>query len=179
MPARTIGAMGPNLSLLYHRNVRPVDIYYSRLLLEASGATMSFVFLTIFFYSIGWIDLPEDLLQVVGGWLMTAWFGFSLALLLGAWSERSETIEKIWHPAAYLLFPLSGAAFMVDALPQEAQRFVLLLPMVHGVEYVREGFFGSKVVAHYDMAYMAICNTILMLLGFSQERKLSRILVPE
>ena len=179
MPTRTIGAMGPNLSLLYHRNVRPVDIYYSRLLLEASGATMSFVFLTIFFYSIGWIDLPEDLLQVVGGWLMTAWFGFSLALLLGAWSERSETIEKIWHPAAYLLFPLSGAAFMVDALPQEAQRFVLLLPMVHGVEYVREGFFGSKVVAHYDMAYMAICNTLLMLLGFSQERKLSRVLVPE
>jgi capsular polysaccharide transport system permease protein len=179
MPHRTILAMQPNLALLYHRNVRPVDIYYSRLLLEAAGATMSFVFLTIFFHFIGWISLPEDVLQVVGGWMMLAWFGFSLALLLGALSEQYETVEKLWHPAAYILFPLSGAAFMVDALPQEAQKFVLLLPMVHGVEFVREGFFGTKFVAHYDMAYMAFCNAALTLFGFSQERKLSRVLVPE
>lgn len=179
MPARTIAAMPPNLALLYHRNVRPIDIYYSRLLLEASGATMSFVFLTLFFHFIGWISLPEDILQVVAGWLMLAWFGFSLALLLGALSERFESVEKLWHPAAYILFPLSGAAFMVDALPQEAQKYVLMLPMVHGVEFVREGFFGSKVVAHYDMGYMALCNSILMLFGFSQERRLSQVLVPE
>jgi ABC-type polysaccharide/polyol phosphate export permease len=179
MPSRTIGAMPPNLALLYHRNVRPVDIYYSRLLLEAAGATMSFVFLSMFFNFIGWIESPEDILQVVGGWLMLAWFGFSLALLLGALSEQFDTVEKLWHPASYILFPLSGAAFMVDALPQEAQKFVLTLPMVHGVEFVREGYFGSKVVAHYDMGYMALCNSILTLFGFSQERKLSRILVPE
>lgn len=179
MPSRTIGAMAPNLALLYHRNVRPIDIYFARLLLEAAGATISFVFLSLFFYSIGWIELPEDLLQVAGGWLMLAWFGFALAMLLGALSEQSETVEKLWHPASYLLFPLSGAAFIVDALPRQAQDFVLLLPMVHGVEFVREGYFGSKVVAHYDLAYMALCNTVLMLFGLSQERKLSRVLVPE
>jgi ABC-2 type transport system permease protein/capsular polysaccharide transport system permease protein len=179
MPSRTIAAMLPNLSLLYHRNVRPMDIYYSRLLLEAAGATMSFVFLTLFFYFIGWLEMPEDVLQVIAGWLMTAWFGFGLALTLGAWSERSETIEKLWHPTSYLLFPLSGAAFLVDALPSQAQQAVLFLPMVHGVEFVREGFFGSQIVAHYDMVYMGLCNLALTLLGFANERKLSRILVPE
>lgn len=179
MPSRTIGAMEPNLSLLYHRNVRPIDIYNSRILLEAAGAATSFVVLSLFFHFIGWIDLPEDVLQVIGGWLMLAWFGYSFALALGALSERFEAVEKLWHPASYLLFPLSGAAFIVDALPQQAQEIVLLLPMVHGVEFVREGFFGSRVVAHYDMAYMALCNVILMLIGLSQERKLSRILVPE
>lgn len=179
MPGRTVGAMGPNLALLYHRSVRPIDIYYARLLLEAAGATMSFVFLTLFFHFIGWMALPEDVLQVVGGWLMLAWFGFALALTLGALSEQSETVEKLWHPASYLLFPLSGAAFIADALPQQAREIVLLLPMVHGVEFVREGFFGSKIVAHYDMLYMALCNTALTLLGLAQERKLSRILVPE
>lgn len=179
MPNRTIGAMGPNLSLLYHRNVRPLDIYHSRLMLEAAGATMSFVFLSLFFHSIGWIDLPEDILQVVAGWLMLAWFGLALAVTLGALSEQSEIVEKLWHPASYLLFPLSGAAFIVDALPQQAQQVVLYLPMVHGVEFVREGFFGSRIVAHYDMVYMALCNLLLTVFGFTQERKLSRILVPE
>ncbi len=179
MPTRTIAAIPPNLSLMYHRNVRPLDIYLSRLLLEAAGATMSFVFLSLFFIFIGWLKPPEDVLQVAGGWAMLAWFGFSLAILFGALSEVSETVEKLWHPTAYLLFPLSGAAFLVDALPQEAQHYVLLLPMVHGVEYLREGYFGSQVVAHYDLAYMAICNAILTFFGLVQVNRVSREIVPE
>jgi len=179
MPGRCIGALSPNLSLLYHRNVRPIDIYVSRLLLEAAGATMSFVFLTLFFSFIGWLELPEDVLQVAGGWVMIAWFGAGLALLFGTLSETSETIEKLWHPASYLLFPLSGAAFLVDALPQRAQDIVLWLPMVNGVEYLREGYFGSQMTAHYDLAYMASVNLLLTTLGLAQLRKVSRTVVPE
>jgi ABC-2 type transport system permease protein/capsular polysaccharide transport system permease protein len=179
MPSRTIGAMAPNLSLLYHRNVRPIDIYLARLLLEAAGATMSFIFLFAFFYFIDWLVLPEDVLQVIGGWLMLAWFGSALALFLGSLSETSETVEKLWQPLAYLLFPLSGAAFLVDALPAAAQEVILYLPMVSGLEFLREGFFGSRIHAHYDMVYMALCNTALTLLGFARERRLSRVLIPE
>jgi ABC-type polysaccharide/polyol phosphate export permease len=179
MPSRTIGALTPNLSLMYHRNVRPLDIYLSRLMLEGAGATMSFVFLVLFFSFIGWLDPPEDVLQVVFGWFMLAWFGFGLALLFGALSERFEVVEKLWHPTAYILFPLSGSAFLVDALPVDAQRFVLLLPMVHGVEYVREGFFGSRMIAHYDMGYMALCNLVLTVLGLAEVARASRTVIPE
>lgn len=179
MPSRTIGALGPNLALLYHRNVRPLDIYLSRLLLEAAGATMSFVFLTLFFVFIGWLSLPEDVLQIVGGWVMLAWFGAGLGLFLGALSELSETIEKVWHPLSYLLFPLSGAAFLVDALPPDAREVILWLPMVHGVEFIREGYFGSHIVAHYDMTYMAIANIVLTILGLATLAKVSRVVVPE
>ena len=179
MPGRCIGALEPNLALLYHRNVRPLDIYLSRLVLEAAGATMSFVFLALFFSAIGWLSLPEDVLQIAGGWVMLAWFGGSLALFLGALSETSETIDKLWHPTSYLLFPLSGAAFLVDALPQRAQEFVLLLPMVHGVEYVREGYFGSQIIAHYDLTYMAAINILLTLFGLVQVARVSRTVVPQ
>lgn len=179
MPGRCIGALAPNLSLLYHRNVRPIDIYVSRLLLEVAGATMSFVLLVTFFYFIGWLQFPEDVLQIATGWVMLAWFGASLALLFGALSEVSETVEKLWHPTSYLLFPLSGAAFLVSALPQAAQEFVLWLPMVHGVEYLREGYFGSQITAHYDMTYMAFSNLALTILGLAQLRKISRTVVPE
>jgi len=179
MPARCIGALAPNLSLLYHRNVRPIDIYVARLLLEVAGATMSFITLVLFFWSFGGLDMPEDVLQVAGGWVMLGWFGAGLALFLGALSEVSETIDKLWHPASYLLFPLSGAAYLVDALPKAAQDVVLWLPMVHGVEFLREGYFGSQVTAHYDMVYMALCNVALTILGLAQVRKISRTVVPE
>ena len=72
------------------------------------------------------MPLPVDLLQVLCGWLMLAWFGASLALLIGAGTAFSEIVERLWHPAAYLLFPMSGAAFMVDWLPTGMQKFVLL-----------------------------------------------------
>lgn len=176
MPARCIMAMEPNFGLLYHRNVRPIDIYLSRLLLEAAGAGISFVVLTLFFHFVGWLAFPEDILEVIAAWLMLAWMGTGLALFIGSLSEFSEMVEKLWHPFQYLLFPLSGAAFLVDALPPQAQQVVLILPMVHGVEMLREGYFGSQMVAHYSLGYMAVFNAVLTLLGLAQVRKVSMTL---
>lgn len=179
MPARCIGSVTPNLSLLYHRNVKVFDIFASRLILEAAGATISFVVLALLFTSIGWMRPPEDLGKVLLAWFLLAWFGCSLAILTGALSEQSELVEKLWHPSAYLLFPLSGAAFMVDALPSAAQDFVLLLPMVHGVELLREGYFGSVFKAHYNITYMATACSVLSLLGLAKIREVSRKVMPE
>lgn len=179
MPSRCIGAIGPNLALMYHRHVKVMDIFAARLLLEAAGATISFVVLGLFFNAIGWISPPEDIGKVLFAWFMLAWFGFSLAVLMGAWSEQSELVDKFWHPTSYLLFPLSGAAYMVDALPTAAQQFVLMLPMVNGVELLREGYFGSTFKAHYDMGYMAVVCACMSLLGMAKMREISRTVMPE
>jgi ABC-type polysaccharide/polyol phosphate export permease len=164
---------------MYHRNVKVIDIFAARLLLEVAGATMSFAVLGILFFAIGWLKPPEDILKVIGGWLLLAWFGASLAVFLGAVSERWEVVEKIWHPAAYLLFPLSGAAFIVDALPPQAREVILFLPMVHGVELLREGYFGTSFKAHYDVPYMVLWCTGLTLLGLAKTRDISRTVTPE
>ena len=179
MPGRCVGAIGPNLALMYHRHVKVSDIYLSRLLLEGGGATISFVFLAIFFTFIGWIEPPQDVGKVLLAWFMTAWFGAALAILMGALSEQSEIVEKLWGPTSYLLFPLSGAAFMVDALPVAAQKVVLLLPMVHGVEMLRDGYFGSSFKAHYDIAYMALVCAGLTLFALAKMRQVSRTVMPE
>ncbi len=161
MPGRCISAIEANLSLMYHRNVKVIDIFLARLLLEGGGASISFVTLAIFFNLSGYLDYPEDIFQVIGGWLMLAWFGCSLAILLGALAQLSEVVDKLWHPASYLLFPLSGAAFLADALPEQARSLILYLPMVHGVEYLREGYFGRYFEAHYSISYMALCCLFL------------------
>lgn len=179
MPNRCVGAVQPNLALMYHRNVRVIDIFIARLILEALGATMSFLILTCIFVSIGWLRAPTDVLPVVIGWMMLAWFGFALAVLLGAYAEEYEIVDKLWHPASYLLFPLSGAAFLVEALPKQAQDFVLLLPMVHAVEYIREGFFGSEFNARYDLEYMAVVNLVVTFFGLLQTFRVSRRIIPE
>lgn len=179
MPSRCILAIEPNLSLMYHRQVKVIDIFLARLLVEAGGATLSFVILTLFFSFMGWMHLPEDVLKVAWGWMMLAWFGSSLAILLGALAEETELVEKLWHPISYFLLPVSGAAYIVDALPKDFQEVVLLLPLVHGVELVREGFFGSQIKAHYDMGYLTAINLGLTLFALALTRRVSRKVIPE
>lgn len=179
MPNRLVGAVGPNRALMYHRNVKIIDVYFSRLALEGLGASISFTVLASCFTALGWMQWPQDIGKVLFGWLMLAWFGASLAILVGAISERTELVDKIWHPLTYLMFPLSGAAYMVDWLPVDVQKVVLYLPMVHGVELIREGYFGTAVRAHYDVAYFAGVCLCLTLFGLLQERHISRRLSPE
>ena len=161
--SRTIGAIDSNLPLLFHRNVKVIDVFLTRIVLEVAGATGSFAVLAMFFTSIGWMEAPVDMLQVIFGWFMLAWFGAALGLLIGAGTAYSHIVEKLWGPTSYLLFPLSGAAFMVDWLPPAFQKVVLLLPMVHGVEILREGYFGNAVRTHYDVGYMAVVCLLLSL----------------
>lgn len=179
MPGRLCGSIEPNAALLYHRNVKVMDIFAARLLLEGAGVTISFVVLGIFFTSIGWMKPPEDIVKVMQGWFMLIWFGVSIGILIGAWSARTEIVEKVWHPTSYILFPLSGAAFMVDWLPPAAQKVILYLPMVHGVELLREGYFGSAVHAHYNIAYMAFICLCLSFLGLAMLREAGRKVTPE
>jgi len=51
--------------------------------------------------------------------------------------------------------------------------------MVHGVEILREGYFGSAVRAHYDMSYMGFICLCLTLLGLSLTREVGRRVTPE
>lgn len=179
MPNRCINAIEPNLSLLFHRNVKIFDIFAARILLEAAGASISFVILTLVFSALGQMDLPEDILMVLKGWFALAFFGAALAILLGALAYEYELIDKVWHPISYIIFPISGAAFLVDSLPPSVQKIVLYVPMVHGMESVRDGFFGSKFAAHYDLTYLVIVSAILMLLGLAYARRISEQVIPE
>jgi capsular polysaccharide transport system permease protein len=162
---RCIGGIPANANLLYHRNVTVLDVMLTRIVLEMAGTTASFIVLTTLFMLAEWITPPQDPLKIVAGWIMLAWFGAALALLIGCSTALTDTVERFWHPASYLLFPLSGAAFMIDWVPRAFGDAVLWLPMIHAVELVREGFFGNMVRTHYDMAYMATCNLALTFAG--------------
>jgi capsular polysaccharide transport system permease protein len=171
---RASTAISPNLSLLYHRNVRVLDLVLSRMLLEIGGATVSFVVLGALWIALGWSHFPDDVLKVFNAWAMLIWFGLSLGLVLAALSSFNDLFERLWPPISYLLFPLSGAFFMVDWLPAHLRSYVLWLPMVHGNEYLRDGFFGSVVRTHYDVGYLATSSLLLTLLGLVLLKDASR-----
>lgn len=179
MPGRCIGALRSNLQLMYHRNVKVLDIYMARVILEFAGATMSFSVLGTFYITLGILAPPQDFIKVIGGWLLLAWYGAALAIFLGALSHQNELVDKIWHPIAYLVFPLSGAGFLVAALPSAVQHFVLFIPSVHGAEIIREGWFGDRARAIYDLGYLIPFNLVLSGLALLQVKRVASDVAPE
>jgi ABC-type polysaccharide/polyol phosphate export permease len=47
--------------------------------------------------------------------------------------------------------------------------------MLNALEYLREGWFGSLMHAHYDLAYVALVNTILTFAGLSLVRQAQQL----
>jgi ABC-type polysaccharide/polyol phosphate export permease len=172
--SRASAAVLQNKQLLYHRNVRMLDVLLTRIVLEMGGATASFLVLSTLFIYLGNMPAPEDPLMVLEGWMMLVWFGMSLSVLVGAASAVSELIERLWHPISYLLFPMSGAAYMVEWMPRGMRPYLLLFPMVNGVELLRDGWFGRIVKAHHDIGYMAGVCLVLSLSGMLVQREVAR-----
>ena len=141
------------------------------ILLEMIGATTSLVVLATIFTLMGWMPGPEDSLQVTFGWMLLAWFGAGLALTVGGLSEKFDVFGRLWGPFSYLMFPLSGVAFIADALPPNLREIVLWLPQLNALEIMREGWFGSLMRAHYDLAYLCIFNLLLTFAGLSLVRQ--------
>jgi capsular polysaccharide transport system permease protein len=164
-------AINANRPLLFYRNVQAIDVCLARIALEVVGASGSFLFLGILFTYLGLMPAPDNMGLVIAGWLMLAWFGASLALLVGAGCAFTDLVERLWQPISYILFPMSGAAFMVEWLPQKLQDLVLFLPMVHGVELLRQGYFGNVVKTHYSIPYMASFCLVMTLCAVYLVRK--------
>jgi capsular polysaccharide transport system permease protein len=167
-------AVEPNRGLLYHRNVRVIDLFVARLILEIVGATTSLFVIASGFIFFGYMDPPRDLLTMAFGWTLLAWFACGLGFVVGSISELSEFFDRIWHTITYLVFPLSGAAFLVEWLPTSAQDVVTWVPMVNGTEMLRDGYYGPLITAHYSVLYLICVNFVLTLVGISLLRKVAR-----
>ena len=128
---RAIGAIGANASLLYHRNVRVLDTLFARMLLEIAGATIAQIAIVGVLILIGWIPAPADVFYMLMAWLLMAIFAIGLGLVICSIAFKVEAFGKIWGTFSFVMLPLSGVFFFVSSLPQQAQQYVLWMPMVH------------------------------------------------
>ncbi|MBV5328877.1 MAG: ABC transporter permease [Chlorobium sp.] len=176
---RAKSSISANNAILYHRNVRVLDVFLSRTLLEIVGAVSSFIVLCIIFISMGWMDMPEDPLIIIIALLLLAWFGASLGLIIGSLNARFLLFERVWKPLSYGMFLLSGLFYLVEWLPPAGQSLVLLFPMVHGLELLRSGYFGSHFTPHYDIGYFSLICLGLTLVGLLFVHDASRRVEPE
>jgi capsular polysaccharide transport system permease protein len=175
---RATQALSTNWALLYHRIVTPLDLYIARITLEVVAATGSLLGLSVLFILAGWMAPPADLFKVLLAWALLCGYAYAFGLFVGALAASSEAFERLWHMLTYLLFPVSGAVFMVHWLTPAAREAVLWLPMVHGVEMLRSGWFGAAVQTYEDPVYLLGATLVLAAAGLLLVRQGGRRVEP-
>ncbi|MGR3808550.1 ABC transporter permease [Pasteurella testudinis] len=175
---KAIGAISANISLLYHRNVRVLDTLFSRMLLEVAGATIAQITIMAFLIAINWIEPPQDIFYMLLAWMLMAMFAMGLGLIICSIAYHIEAFGKIWGTLSFVMLPLSGAFFFVHTLPAQAHSYVLWIPMIHGTEMFRHGYFGSGVITYENPWYILVCNLAMLLIGLIMVKNFSEGIEP-
>lgn len=176
---RAIGAISANLSLLYHRNVRVLDTIFTRVLLEVAGASIAQILFMAILVAIKWIEPPADVFYMLIAWFLMAVFAFGLGLIICAIVQKFDVFGKIWNTLSFVLLPLSGAFFFVHNLPSTAQDIALTIPMIHGTEMFRHGYFGESVTTYESIGFLIVTDLALLLIGLVMVKNFSKGVEPQ
>lgn len=166
---RATSAFQANMTLMYHRQVRLLDIMVARNLLEMAAVTCV---LLLVVSGTSWITgfTPHSVPTVLAGLLLMFAFANGLALLVAAGCARWEVMDKIIHPLTYISLPFSGALFALHYMPQRFRDVLLWNPQANMHEMVRDGMFGDLIPAYYDMTYVIVWVVGVNLLGIAAVR---------
>jgi capsular polysaccharide transport system permease protein len=164
---RVTGAININRALLHHQPIRPMDIIYSRILLEFSSGVAVFLFLFPIFVVVGICHVPGNILTMALGYLLVIWFSFGFVLIMAGLAELNETIEKTSHIILYLMLPFCGVFIPTFIIPEPYRSYLLYFPLVDAVDYFHHGYFGSGVPSYYHIHYTLFALIGMTLLGLA------------
>ena len=176
---RSVRVFSVNGSLMYHRQIKVLDFIFVRFLIEMIGAMMAYLFIGTLLILLNEFPVPADLGAFFTGWFLYCLFSFSLCLVLAPLSEMSDVLEKFMPVTIYIMIPFSGTFAMVSWLTPEAQNAMYYSPFVHAMELMRQGIFGSRVDAHYDVAVPLAASLVSAQIGLGLCRRIRRHLVVE
>lgn len=170
---RAGSALHSNLTLLFHRQVTPVDVMIARNLLEA--ASVIGVIALIMAMSAWWAEVwPADVGIIFLALLLMFLLCHGLSMMLAAGVSRWEGLDRVIHPITYLTMPLSGAFYALAWLPPSLQELLLWNPLVSIHEAIRYGMFGNAFPSYFDLEYVVRWILVVNLLGLAALRSARR-----
>jgi len=160
-----VRAFEANGSLLFHKQVTPLDIITARVALEVIGTVIGGLLVAIGAMLLGFMVPPKDYNLLYIGLGLHMLFSYGTALIVASLSEMSEIIEKAITIFSYLFLPFSGAFTMISWVPPKLQKFLSWSPSAGSVEMVRGGQFGVTSHPIYNITYITYVDLILVIIG--------------
>ncbi|MGO4326120.1 ABC transporter permease [Cupriavidus sp. 2TAF22] len=178
--SRGAEAVKANAALFAYRQVRPVDTVLVRTALE--GLLYGLVFAVLLAAcSLAGVDaLPRDPLQVLLAaallWLLGAGLALSLSVLGTLVPEFGRIVGLFFAP----LYFVSAVMYPVASVPRPVRDWLLLNPILHGLEAMRGGFFSAYRGQDFaSLSYLAAWSLCSVLCGLALQRRFAARLVAQ
>ncbi|MCC4264610.1 ABC transporter permease [Oceanimonas baumannii] len=138
---RSHGAINSAQALFAYRQVKPVDTVLVRTSVDVMLRTVVFVLFVTSGLLLGLNIFPDNAIQVLLIWGSLWGLALGFALVGSVAVHLVPEIGKIIKMVSLPLMIISGAILPLNSLPHSILEYLMLNPIVHGLELLRAGFF--------------------------------------
>jgi capsular polysaccharide transport system permease protein len=174
LTGRAVHSIRQNAGLLFHRNIRLLDVLIARGMLEFLGILTAFFIAWVPLTLLGLIEPMSDPLEFVAGYLLQAWFSFAVGLIIAGLSEIFAPVEQFVPPLLYITLPFTGCFAMASWIPQEWREVLLWSPLVSNTEMLRGGMFTADTITYSYPMYVVLWCIALTAIGLPLVHKAYR-----
>jgi capsular polysaccharide transport system permease protein len=154
------------------------DLLAARAVLSASTDLVVAVLTCTLLIALGVGALPADAAGIVSGYLMLFGLGLGVALVNVVASAHSTAWEKLWPSFLRVQYFTCGVFYHPLDMPEEVRGFILLNPLVHVTEWMRQAYYPHYASPFLDGEYLLqwMVGTLLLgsLLFVAAQRRLRR-----
>jgi len=171
MLGRSLSAISANQGLLVYRQVRPIDPFIARLLLEM----MVFILImTLFILCAAWMGATPDFKEPLLIFISLAsliMISTGLGLFLGVLAHSHKELEKVVPMVVQPLLFISCVLFPLSRVPSNYQHLFIWNPLVVIFEGIRKGLYSHYPTADLPIYYPLAVGIVCLWLGVAYYRK--------
>lgn len=163
-------AFAANQALLVYPIVKPIDTLAARALLEL--ATKLVVVLIVFagIIVLFGAPLPTRPEHMIVALLLMAVLGFGIGTISAVITRKMPSWPHIDSIIQRPLIFISGVMFVPDSLPNSVREWLEWNPILHGIEWMRYGYYDTYRADTIDIMYLAWWAFGAALVGLAAER---------
>ena len=171
-------AISSNQSLFAYRQVKVIDTVIVRTILEGFIEIIITVILCAGTLFVSSEIIPDDPLLVFAAffalWLMGVGFGLIMSVVAQLLPEIAKIIDYVMMP----LYILSGVIMPMSSIDPSYRHWLLLNPLIHGVESCRVGMSNFyHTVPGVDLVYLYKFALCAVFLGLALHRRFALKLI--
>jgi capsular polysaccharide transport system permease protein len=161
-------AVGANRALFGYRQVKPVDTVFVRAGLEGFLMLVVAIIVLIGAGLVGYTVVPADPLSVLAAVLGVWLIGLGFALTASVADELTPELGWLCRQFLVPLYFASGIIVPIAVIPQPYRDWLLINPLVHGVEAARLGYAPLyHALPETSIAYVYFCALVGIFFGLA------------
>lgn len=165
---RVMEGVDSNRGLFSFKQIKPIDVFLARTMLDALVSFAVFIILLVGLYWIGF-DVPfRDPLPVLAVYVLLIFGGLGLGMIFCVVIHYMPEAKTLFRLSMMPLYLMSGIIFPIASLPQWLLPYLLWNPLLHAIEIIRGAFFVQyHMVTGISSLYVVMSTLIVLAFGYT------------